>query len=98
MSGVRDRSVPVTLPSLFVSPFHTKLPALWVLGGLCSVNETGMFAAGLPIVVSRTWHVIGGFFSAIVEDAGLESWFDSARMRSVVWFAGLPVEEVMYGG
>ena len=46
-----------------------------------------MFAAGLPIVVSSTWHVIGGFFSldmldAVVEGLGeLESWKDRASMR-----------------
>jgi hypothetical protein len=28
-----------------------------------SVNVTGILLAGFPIVVSRTWHVIGGFFS-----------------------------------
>jgi hypothetical protein len=30
-------------------------------GDACSVNVTGIPAPGRPMVVSRTWHVIGGF-------------------------------------
>ena len=31
----------------------------------CSVSVTGMEAPGRPMVVSRTWHVMGGFASAM---------------------------------
>lgn len=34
-----------------------------VVEGFRRVRVTGIEEAGLPIVVSRTWHVMGGFFS-----------------------------------
>jgi hypothetical protein len=66
------------------------------------VRVTGIFAPGRPSVVSRTWHVIGGFFSAavVVVDivvgcierlGGVERWFERASMRCVVdmrWVGG----------
>jgi hypothetical protein len=32
----------------------------------CRVRVTGMFGAGRPSEVSRTWHVIAGFFSVAI--------------------------------
>lgn len=34
------------------------------------VSVTGMLAAGRPMVVSRTWHVIGGFAGVVVVIVG----------------------------
>lgn len=54
-----------------------------------SVSVTGMLAPGFPIVVSRTWHVIGGFLSmamvfALISGFGeVERWFDRACRRVV---------------
>jgi len=48
-----------------------------------------MLAPGLPIVVSRTWHVIGGFFSVAIVCAlslgfaGEERCFERACRRVV---------------
>lgn len=55
--------------------------------GLRRISTTGIDAPGLPIVVSRTWHVIGGFFSVdIVWFVGVGAvvarWFETASMRS----------------
>jgi hypothetical protein len=60
-SGPDDDSHPVTRPSLFVNPAMVvdTSPALMV-------NFTGISFAGRPIVVSRTWQVIGGREDAIV--------------------------------
>jgi hypothetical protein len=54
--------------------------------GLRRVRTTGIDAPGRPIVVSRTWHVIGGFFSVdIVWFVGVGAvvarWFETASMR-----------------
>jgi hypothetical protein len=57
------------------------------VGGAYNVSVTGMLLAGFPIVVSRTWHVIGGFFSvamvfATISGFGeLERWFERASTR-----------------
>jgi hypothetical protein len=46
-----------------------------------------MLFAGFPMVVSSTWHVIGGFFSvamvfAVTSGLGdVERWFERAPMR-----------------
>jgi len=58
-------------------------------GGVgCRVRVTGMLGPGRPRVVSRTWQVIGGFFSGVdifaVEVVGGERWFVRAEMRCVV--------------
>jgi hypothetical protein len=65
--GVQD----VTRPSLLVVPVKRR-GEVREEGGLCKVRVTGMEGAGLPRVVSRTWHVIEGFFSmlAVVVGAG----------------------------
>lgn len=53
------------------------------------VRTTGIEDPGRPMVVSRTWHVIGGFFSVDIVDwfvgagAIVERWFDNASMRRV---------------
>jgi hypothetical protein len=54
-------------------------------GAACSVNVTGIPAPGRPMVVSRTWHVIGGFAgpSAMVcagGDAGTDAGVRCAAM------------------
>jgi hypothetical protein len=59
-----------------------------------SVSVTGILLAGFPIVVSSTWHVIGGFFSAIVSaaEAGfgdVDSWFERASMRLLAFEEGM---------
>ncbi len=86
-------------PSAFVVPEN--FGAVEEVEGNVEVEEwrvrvTGMFAPGRPSVVSRTWHVIGGFFSAavvVVVDivgccgerlGGVERWFERAFMRCVV--------------
>jgi hypothetical protein len=58
------------------------------------VSVTGILLAGFPIVVSSTWHVIGGFFSAIVcaVEAGfgdVDSWFDRASTRLPAFEEGM---------
>jgi hypothetical protein len=58
------------------------------------VRVTGMEGAGLPMEVSRTWHVIGGFFSVAIVFAvwaGLGevvSCWEIAWMRCVVGVEG----------
>jgi hypothetical protein len=58
-----------------------------MIRGSYSVSLTGILLAGFPIVVSRTWHVIGGFFSVAMVFATLswlgevERWFERALMR-----------------
>lgn len=46
------------------------------------VSVTGISLAGFPMLVSRTWHVIGGFVAVAMEvTSGLgkvESWFERA--------------------
>ena len=51
---------------------------------------TGIEEPGRPMVVSRTWHVIGGFLSVDMLDgwvwgfgAGVERWLASASMRKM---------------
>lgn len=86
----------VTRPSLFVVALYWSPEEEREDGGLCSVRMTGMFAAGLPSVVSRTWHVIGGFFSDVAmvgvaveelmgfwEEVEAANWCESASMRAV---------------
>lgn len=52
-----------TRPSVFVRPLNfVGLSAFAAVAG-CKVRVTGMFGPGRPRVVSRTWQVIGGFFS-----------------------------------
>jgi len=65
-----------------------------------SVRTTGIEEPGRPMVVSRTWHVIGGFLSVDMLDgwvAGVgavaERWFESASMRRVAE-EGMRVREV----
>lgn len=59
----------VTRPSLFVVAVKVKVE-LEVEeeeeGEGWRVRVTGMLAAGRPMVVSRTWHVIGGFAGVVV--------------------------------
>lgn len=64
--------------------------------GLRRVRTTGMLDAGLPIVVSSTWHVIGGFFSVAMVvgwfvgvGAVAARWFESAWMRWVACEVGM---------
>ena len=83
----------VTRPSPFV--LAEKWSEEEACGALWKVRVTGMFAAGRPSVVSRTWHVIGGFFSvamAIVIADGLaevERWFERASTRAVARPVGI---------
>lgn len=63
---------------------------------MCSVSVTGMEDAGRPRVVSRTWHVIGGFFSvgaAIVGGVGVERWFVRAVRRWVACGVGMQLKD-----
>ena len=67
-------------------------------GGLWSVRVTGIRAAGLPRVVSRTWHVMGGLVSVGDMVCGVcgglgrgERWVDMAWMRVVGVDAGIQV-------
>jgi hypothetical protein len=61
---------------------------------------TGILLAGFPIVVSSTWHVIGGFFSVAMVFAttsGLgevERWFDRASMRFDAAVVGMRVRVI----
>jgi hypothetical protein len=72
----------------------------------CKVSVTGMLAAGRPMVVSRTWHVIGGLAGGgvdivfavvvvvVVEVAvgrGGERWFVTAERRVVVVVVGFGI-------
>lgn len=47
--------------------------------GVCSVSVTGMSLPGFPIVVSSTWHVIGGFFSVAIFFATTSGFGDEER-------------------
>lgn len=84
MLGVQDRTRPSALVvPLNVSVVDVKDPVL-VLEALCKVKVTGMEDAGRPIVVSRTWHVIGGLGASVAMfdfDWGGERWFVSAVRR-----------------
>ena len=62
-----DGSQDVTRPSALVSEEKARVEEELV-GGLCRVRMTGMEEAGRPSVVSRTWHVIGGFGAVVVVD------------------------------
>lgn len=67
--------------------------------GFRRVRTTGMFAAGLPIVVSSTWQVIGGFFSVDIlwllgVAGGATMWLESASMRCVAREESMQVEEL----
>jgi hypothetical protein len=44
-----------------------------------NVSVTGMLLAGFPIVVSSTWHVIGGFFSVAMVFAVTSGFEDVER-------------------
>ena len=74
-----------TRPSLLVVAVQWEVVA-WE--GKTSFSLTEMEAPGLPVTVSRTWQVIGGFFSGVdifvVEVVGGEMWFVRAEMRCVV--------------
>jgi hypothetical protein len=84
----------VTRPSEFVVALNFKGSEEVVEEGLRRVKMTGMEAPGRPMVVSRTWHVIGGFFSVDMVwfmgvGAVVNRWFDSASMRCVAVEAGM---------
>ena len=78
----------MTRPSLFVVAMNLS-GVDEVEEGLRSVRTTGIEDPGRPMVVSRTWHVIGGFLSVDIvgwlEGVGalVERWFASASMRCV---------------
>jgi len=55
--------------------------------GLC-VRVTIMCGAGRPVVVSRTWHVIGSL-DAIVEGFGRREEIASSRLLCACWRWGL---------
>ena len=78
----------VTRPSAFVRPVNLGVEAVLVVVVGCRVWVTGMLGPGRPRVVSRTWQVIGGFFSGVdIFGAGVvggERWFVRAEMRCVV--------------
>lgn len=80
----------MTRPSLFVVAVNLS-GVEEVEEGLSKVRMTGIEDPGRPMVVSRTWHVIGGFLSVDIvgwlEGVGAvaERWFASASMR---WVAG----------
>lgn len=63
--------------------------------GLRRVSTTGIEDPGRPMVVSRTWHVIGGFFSVDIVDwfvgvgAMAARWEESAERR---WVAGESID------
>jgi len=86
----------VTRPSPFVRPVNLGVEAVLVVVVGCRVRVTGMLGPGRPRVVSRTWQVIGGFFSGVdifdVGGVGGERWFERAVMRCVVdmrvWWVG----------
>jgi hypothetical protein len=82
------------LKSSRVSNYTTRRTEIYALIGLIharrgtyKVSVTGISFAGLPMLVSRTWHVIGGLVAvAMVVTSGLgefESWFERAWRREV---------------
>ena len=60
----------VTRPSVLVVAVKV-VGCAEVLVGECKVRVTGMLAAGRPSVVSRTWHVMGGFWGVSVAMVGV---------------------------
>lgn len=84
----------VTRPSALVVALKVLREEAEVLGEAWRVRVTGMLGAGRPSVVSRTWHVIGGFCGVSlaiavlvlvdVGDAGVvDKWRVSASTRVV---------------
>lgn len=90
----------VTRPSALVVALNVREEELVVDGGLCSVRVTGIEEAGLPRVVSRTWHVIGGLGAGvdIVGVVGCERCELSAWMRVCAVDGGINVRFCDRGG
>jgi hypothetical protein len=63
-------------------------------GRLQQISFTAIFAAGFPVVVSRTWQVIGSLAGAAIvnrrelelADGGVCRWEEPACSRSWGWF------------
>lgn len=105
MNGAEDEGVQaVTRPSAFVVAVKaTVSPSLVGPEEESSVKVTGISAAGRPVVVSRTWQVIGGREAiggclSLVGSAGAEREGEECTVEPERWESGEGVKKEVDDG